>query len=559
MPRAPQNILFIMFDQLRWDYLSCAGHPYLKTPHLDRLASKGLRFTNAYVQAPICGPSRMSFYTGRYVHSHGSQRNNFPLKVGEMTLGDHLRAAGMDSFLVGKTHMEADIKGLERLGIAPDSVIGARQSECGFDVVVRDDGLWTAGPDGPYDPRPSPYNEYLADKGYTAANGWSENANAVTLENGDVTSGWFMKYIDRPANVAEEDSETPWLTNRVIEFLDQPGRDDRPWLCHLSYIKPHWPYVVPAPYNSMFGANEIVPPVRSDAEKQDPHPVYEAYMQTLVAQSFSKQEVREKAIPSYMALIKQADDQMGRLFEHLEHTGRMKNTMIVVTSDHGDYLGDHWLGEKNFFHDCSVKIPLIIYDPRREADATRGKTCDMLVESIDLAATFVEAAGMEVPAHILEGRPLTKLLHGKRPEHWRDVVISEMDYSTTPMANKLGMAHRDARLFMAFDGRWKLVHAEGNLPPLLFDLQEDPDELVDLGRNPKFEAERARLYEHLHRWTRRLSQRTAITDSELDAMNGKYLRRGILLGLYDGSEVPDETLCAVPARPQPGVKGGKSS
>ncbi|WP_264214414.1 sulfatase-like hydrolase/transferase [Leisingera thetidis] len=549
MPNTVKNILFIMFDQLRWDYLGCTGHPTLKTPHLDRLASKGMRFTNAYVQSPICGSSRMSFYTGRYVQSHGAQRNNFPLKVGEVTLGDHLRAAGMDAFLIGKTHMEADAEGLERLGIPPDSVIGARLSECGFDVVLRDDGLWTEGPDGPYDTRVSPYNTYLRSKGYPAENGWSENANAVALENGEVTSGWFMKYINRPANVAEPDSETPWLTGQAIDFLDQPGRDDRPWLCHLSYIKPHWPYVVPAPYNEMFGPEDVVPPVRSEDEKNDPHPVFAAYMETLVARSFSRQEVREKAIPSYMALIKQADDQMGRLFTYLEEAGRMENTMIVVTSDHGDYLGDHWLGEKNFFHDCSVKIPLIIYDPRPEADATRGQSCDALVEAIDLTATFIECAGKEVPDHIVEGRSLCPLLHGEAPGDWREVVISEMDYSTTQMAKSLSMPHKDARLFMVFDGRWKLVHAEGGLPPLLFDLHDDPDELKDLGRDPAYESERRRMYDHLHAWSRRLSQRTAISDAKLDAMQGKYPRQGVLLGLYDGSEVQEENLCKVPAVP----------
>ena len=98
---AAKNILYIMFDQLRHDYLSCCGHPHLKTPHLDKLASKGVRFSHCYAQSPICGPSRMSCYTGRYVHSHGSAWNNFPLKVGEQTLGDHLRDRG-DGLLAGR-------------------------------------------------------------------------------------------------------------------------------------------------------------------------------------------------------------------------------------------------------------------------------------------------------------------------------------------------------------------------------------------------------------------------------------------------------------------------
>ncbi|QKV17241.1 alkaline phosphatase family protein [Oricola thermophila] len=551
MSRKIRNILFIMFDQLRWDYLSCAGHKTLHTPHIDRLASKGVRFSRAYVQSPICGSSRMSFYTGRYVHSHGAQRNNFPLKVGEMTLGDHLRASGMDAFLVGKTHMEADAKGLERLGIAPDSIIGARLSECGFDVFVRDDGLWAEGPDGFYDDRRSPYNEYLKSKGYPGENPWADHANASITDDGMLASGWLTQFAQQPANIREEDSETPWLTTQCIDFLQTPGRDDRPWLCHLSYIKPHWPYIVPAPYAGMYGPDDIQDVIRDESEKRDPHPVYDAYMQTLVSTSYSREGVRDNVIPAYMALIKQCDDQMGRLFAHLEETGRMDDTLIVLTSDHGDYLGDHWLGEKNFFHEQAVKIPLIVYDPRPEADATRGTVCDALVEAIDLAPTFLEAIGAEVPSHILEGRSLMPFLHGREPEQWRDWVICEFDYSTTPMATKLGLAHRDARAFMIFDGRWKMIHFEGGFEPMLFDLETDPEEFRDRRADPECAAEIERLYEALGQWARRLSQRTAISDAEVDKLTGKSQRRGVLLGLYDGAELPEEMTVKLRARPVP--------
>ena len=134
------NVLWIMADQLRWDYLSCYGAGHISTPNLDRLAARGVRFNRAYVQSPICGPSRMSFYTGRYVRSHGATWNGFPLRVGEPTLGDHLREIGVTSTLVGKTHMRADEEGMRRLGIEPESTIGALVSECGFEVFVRDDG-----------------------------------------------------------------------------------------------------------------------------------------------------------------------------------------------------------------------------------------------------------------------------------------------------------------------------------------------------------------------------------------------------------------------------------
>lgn len=529
------NILFIMYDQLRYDYLSCAGHPHLKTPNFDRVAAMGVRFTNAYVQSPICGASRMSFYTGRYASSHGAQWNNFPLRVGEHTMGDHLRAAGMGCWLIGKTHMKADAKGMERLGLEPDSVIGARQAECGFDVWVRDDGLWAAGPDGLYDERRSPYNEYLKSKGYAGDNPWIDFANSG-IEDGEKASGWMFDNADKPANIREEDSETPWLTSEAIRFVDQA---EGPWCAHLSYIKPHWPYIVPAPYHAIFGPNQVPAAVRADIERDDPHPVYGAFMANKIAAAFQQEEVRAKVIPAYMGLIKQADDQLGRLLDHLEGTGQMSNTMIVLTSDHGDYLGDHWLGEKGFLHEPSVKIPLIIYDPRAEADATRGTVCDALVESIDLAPTFVDAAGGQVADHILEGRSLAPWLHGSGAE-WREVVISEYDYSATPMRDAVGVTHRDARLFMVFDGRYKLIHAEGGFRPILFDLQSDPQEFHDLGKGSAHVAEISRLYDALARWGRRMSQRVTISDADIEARRGKSTRRGILMFMKDGSEVSRE-------------------
>lgn len=528
------NILFIMYDQLRFDYLSCAGHPHLNTPHFDRVAAMGVRFSNAYVQSPICGASRMCYYTGRYASSHGAQWNGFPLRVGEHTLGDHLRKLGMDCWLLGKTHMKADAIGMARLGLSPDSTIGARQAECGFDAWARDDGLWGYGPDGYYDEKRSPYNEYLKSKGYDGENPWADYANAGVTDD-QIASGWMFRNADQPANIREQDSETPWLTSQTIEFMEQTKG---PWCAHVSFIKPHWPYIVPAPYHNMYGPNHVPQARRHAVELENPHPVLGAYQGNKIAQAFQRDEVRDKVIPAYMGLIKQCDDQLGHLLDHLETTGTLKDTMIVLTSDHGDYLGDHWLGEKDLFHEQSVKVPLIIYDPRTSADATRGTVSDALVESIDLAATFVEAAGGKVPDHIIEGRSLLPWLRGEVPE-WREFVISEYDYSATPHCVKLGLEPRDARLFMVFDGRYKMMHAEGGFRPMLFDLAEDPDEFHDLGKGDTHVAEIDRLYAMLAKWGRRMSQRVTKSEDDIKAMRGKSMRRGILPFMYDGTEVDD--------------------
>jgi arylsulfatase A-like enzyme len=535
-----KNILFIMCDQLRWDYLSCYGHPCLATPNIDGLAARGVRFTRAYVQSPICGASRMSTYTGRYVQSHGAAWNGFPLKVGEMTMGDYLRPLGMRTALVGKTHMEADVEGMARLGIDPQSIIGVRVAECGFEPYERDDGLHGMGPDGArYSPRRPRYNSYLNDKGYDGENPWHDWANAAAGEGNALASGWAMRHARKPARVREEDSETPYMTRRGIDFMREAG--DTPWCLHLSYIKPHWPYMAPAPYNDMYGPDDVIAAVRSPDERRDPHPVYRAFMDHDVSKTFSRDEVRAEVIPVYMGLIKQIDDQMGVLFRDMQAHGLFDNTMIVFTSDHGDYLGDHWLGDKDFFHDASVKVPLIIYDPSPAADTTRGSVCDELVEAIDLAPTFLAVAGAD-PAqqsHRLEGRSLLPLLHGERPAAWRPFTVSEYDYGMVPASAKLGIAPRDARLFMIADKRWKLIHAVG-FRPMLFDLVRDPQELHDLATDPKHAGECARLSAALAQWGLRGSQRTTRSEQQIDNARGKAARRGILIGVWDEADIPAE-------------------
>jgi len=527
-PSGIRNVLYIMCDQLRFDYLSCYGHPHLDTPHIDALAAEGTRFTRAYVQSPLCGPSRMSSYTGRYPISHGSCGNSYPLRIGEKTLGDHLRPMGVDTVLVGKTHMVADREGMERLGVAPDSIIGARLSECGFDAFERDDGLHYAGSD-------SGYNDYLRDRGYDSGNPWHDAANSVEPETeGETGSGWFLKYSNRPAKVAETDSETPYLTRRFVEFLDsRQGRDG--WMCHLSFIKPHWPYVVPEPYHDMYGPDSWLPPVRSEAELADPHPVYRAFVDRRVSKVFSCDEVRNTVLPAYMGLIKQIDDQMGLLFAELKERGLWDNTLIVFTSDHGDYMGDHWLGEKDMFHEPCVKVPLIVRDPRPVA--ARGQVSAALVESIDLAPTFVEALGGTPEYNWFEGQSLLAILEGEHPTDWREVAFSEYDYAGQPAREALQQGLSTSKIVMACDARWKLIHFEG-YRPMLFDLENDPEELVDLGADPTHADVRRRLTNAVFDWALRERQRVTITDAQVASHTDKAtVDQGVLIGFWDEEEL----------------------
>ena len=162
--------------------------------------------------------------------------------------------------------------------------------------------------------------------------------------------------------------------------------------------------------------------------------------------------------------------------------GNMKDTMIVFTSDHGDYHGDHWLGEKELFHEQIVKVPMIIYDPSDKANDTRGNKEERFIEAIDLLPTFLDAVDSKASKHRLEGMSLIPLLRNKKTEKWRESVFSEIDYSFNEAREILNLGASDARAFMIRNKKWKYIHYKG-FPPQLFDLENDKDEFNDLGRS----------------------------------------------------------------------------
>ncbi|MEM7031437.1 MAG: alkaline phosphatase family protein [Chloroflexota bacterium] len=522
-----KNILFIMCDQLRWDYLSCYGHPHLQTPNIDRLAQRGVRFDRAYCQAPLCGPSRASFYTGRYMSSHGVCANTDPLKPNDRLLGHYLQSLGVATSIIGKSGLQPNRTALERLEIDPQSIVGQSLVSHGFNEVARDDGMH---PD-PIVSDNYDYNVYLREQGYTLENPWDRHANGAVDADGNHLSGWHMRYAREPANIAEEHSETAYTTDQALQFLAQTDHN-KPWCLFLSYIKPHWPYVAPAPYHAMYEPDQVSPVIRDEAERDNPHPVYDAFMQQEYSQSFSRDAVRETVIPTYMGLVKQIDDHLGRLFTALETQGCMDNTLIVFTSDHGDYLGDHWLGEKDLFHEPSVRIPLIIYDPDPAADKTRGTVDDRFVEAIDLVPTFIEYAGGQISTERLEGRSLIPLMRDSTSTEWRDYAISEIDYSDRGPRSVLNRHPYDCRAYMVRTERWKYILYEG-FRPQLFDLQEDPDELVDLGDHPDFEAIRREHHDRLFTWLRQRRIRTETPTAPLFEMGPEADEAlGIIIGRW---------------------------
>jgi arylsulfatase A-like enzyme len=319
------------------------------------------------------------------------------------------------------------------------------------------------------------------------------------------------------------------MTGRAIECIERSA--GAPWCIHLSFIKPHWPYIAPAPYHALYGEEDVPAAVRSEAERDNPHAVFAAFRRLRYAEAFSSDAVRRAVIPAYMGLIKQIDDELGKLFAYLKASDLLETTMIVFTSDHGDYLGDHWLGEKEFFHEPSVRVPLIVVDPRAEANATRGSVSEALVEAIDLAPTFIEYAGGTPPYHRLQGRSLQPLIHDVPKTGWRSEAFSEFDYATTAVRTILNAPIDRAKMQMVVTDRWKLMRFDDH-PPMAFDLAADPHELHDRGVDPAAAAVIADLEDRIDDWAERIRRPTESITS-LERRTDTQTERGILLGYWD--------------------------
>ena len=529
-----RNVLFIMCDQLRFDALSCAGG-VVDTPNIDALAGRGVRFDRAFVQGSVCGSSRMSAYTGRYVQSHGSRYNGVPLPIGERTIGDHLQPLGVRSVLVGKTHMRTDRSGLDRLRLDPAAPATRIVNECGFEPFEREDGLVPSTSPQHFD---RGYNRFLASHGFAGENPWHTVANSVTGPDGRRISGWLLEASQYPAIVPDELSETAYMTDRAIDFIGRAG-DDR-WCVHLSYIKPHWPYVVSAPYHDLVHANDLPSPNRAEAERDTTHPVLRAFHRSRIGSVFSRDEVRRTVYPAYLGLVKQLDDHLGRLFAGLDDMGRADDTLVVLTSDHGDYLGDHWMGEKDWLHEEVVRVPMIIVDPRPEADATRGQVSDDLVEMIDLAPTFVDALGGDAAANVwLEGQSLEGILHGTAVDH-DQVAVCQSEFSLMEMANELPPGPRASRRAVMLRTReHKYVLSETG-PNLLYALDDEPAERTDRHDDPALSVIRAELHERLFEWFRARSREVTWRSGDGDVPRAEgqdAADQGILIGYWDETEV----------------------
>lgn len=400
------NVLFIVIDQLRADCLHGALAAYVPTPNLDRLAKEGSVFRNHFTVTAPCGPSRASLLTGLYASNHGAVRNDVPLRPGLTNLALEARKLGYEPLLFGytdtqpdpATHHPNDPDLLVYEGIMPGfREITEMRQEYGHE--------WPG---------------YLLAKGYPID---------LPLDQESLYCPADGK-LGGPAMYRAEDSDTAYLTDRTLEALDI-RRSARPWFAHVTYIRPHPPFVAPAPYNSLVDPAKLPPP----AQGRPDHRIFDAWFSAPSkfnlfsnydgwAQNLTPGQIAILRA-TYLGLIAEVDCHVGRLLDWLDDTGQAENTLIVVTADHGEMLGDHGLWGKDMPLRPAFHIPLLIRWP-----GMLSSDVSQITESVDLMPTIVDWMGREA-WKAGDGRNLKPLICGQCMPEWRSHAHFELQLSDT--------------------------------------------------------------------------------------------------------------------------------
>ncbi|MEN6543403.1 alkaline phosphatase family protein [Parvibaculum sp.] len=474
-PAAPLNILFITADQWRGECLSTLGHPMVKTPNLDALAADGVLFNRHYANAVPCGPSRASLHTGMYLQNHRSGTNGTPLDARHTNWAKEVARAGYDPVLFGYTDTSQDPREED-----PESP-WLRTYEGPLPGIrpVCMMGTW-----------PTPWTDDLAAKGFAVPEdirlAYGKREPGADYEDGAATP--------KPLVYPAEEDDTAFLVNRLMDYM---GSATKPFVAHLSLLRPHPPFVAPEPWNEMYDPADVPGFTRTatpDEEgAQHPWLAHQLSRRLFRASSNEKKLRRMKAV--YYGLMSRVDAEIGRLVAFLKESGLWERTLIVFTSDHGEQMGDHWLLGKCGYFDASYRIPLIIRDPRKTADASRGHVVTRFSENVDIMPTMLDALGLETPVQC-DGKPLTPFLEGREgyemgasaPGKWRDAAHWEFDFrdpADDAAEQALDLTLHQCTMNIIRDEKFKYVHFT-SLPPLLFDLEKDPQEFVNRANDPAY-------------------------------------------------------------------------
>lgn len=493
----PPNFLLIMTDQQRADHLSCYGNSVVRTPHIDRVAERGTTFEQCYVATPACMPNRASLVTGRMPSLHGVRREGIALDLRSRTFADVLAEHGYRTALVGKASFQntcaraeeqREPEALRREGRYDQERTSAWECEdapslelpyYGFaDVaLVTDHGDLAGGH----------YHQWLCDRD-PRADKLRGPRNALGDPTFTVAHAW------RTA-MPEELYPTTYVAEQAMRRLQRYAREpDTPFFLECSFPDPHHPFTPPGYYWGLCQPTDV--PTRAcwhmpEPRRMPPHLrwLHEQLQEPRVIRNSSAPfacSVREaqEAVALTYGMITMIDDAVGRILDRLDQLGLAQNTVVLFTSDHGDFMGDHGLLLKGPLHyNGLIRMPLIWREPEAQTQPrTRG-----LVSAVDIAATIIDRAGL-TGFNGMQGHSLMPLMEGHG--EGRECVLIE-DEAT---GADLGM-EGDLKLRTLVDGRFRMSLYTGHDWGELYDLHEDPEEQINLWDDPSYAAIRGHLAE----------------------------------------------------------------
>ncbi|MCF7854257.1 MAG: sulfatase-like hydrolase/transferase [Candidatus Pacebacteria bacterium] len=497
------NILLITTDQQHYDTLGVAN-PRIRTPSLDRLAEEGVRFDRAYCCNPVCSPSRSSIITGLYPAWHGCWTIGVKLPEDVPTVGDEFQRHGYESILVGKAHFQP-------LASAP----GSESIEC--QPILRDLDFWrefhgpwygfnhveTARMHGHESHAGQHYALWLEEKGLA---NWKDYFQQWPPSDGDKYNGPHYLKDALTWDLPEELHHTHWVGERTVKNIEACANDGKPFFLWSSFFDPHPPYVIPEPWASMYdpadmpighlveGEHDDMPP--QFAKTQEESPDFSEYLEEggnglhgFHSHLHNEAELR-RSMAYYYGMMSLIDQEVGRILDALDRLGIADNTLVLFTTDHGHFLGQHGLIAKGAFHyEDLLRIPMIARFPGR---VPAGRVSSTLQTQIDFAPTFLDAAGIDVPG-LMQGYSQLPVWSGEKPEVAREHVLVENRHNPTTV-----------HLRTYVDQRYKLTVYRDKEYGELFDLKEDPRELHNRWNDPQYASVKSKL---MHRFLQAEIQR----------------------------------------------------
>ncbi|MCT4685218.1 MAG: sulfatase-like hydrolase/transferase [Roseicyclus sp.] len=456
MTRRP-NILLITADQWRGDSLGLMGHPCVRTPALDALATEAMVFANHFAPCAPCSPARASLYTGLYQMNHRVVANGTPLDARFDNIALAARRAGYRPTLFGYTDTTLDPRGRDPNDPELHSYEEVLPGFTCRQPLREDDRTWIT---------------WLRQRGHSET--LLADPHAVPpAPDGGVSLA--------PPGYGPEETQTAFLVEKLLDWHAEQEAG-QPWFAHVSFLRPHPPFVVPEPFASMFSPADVPAPIPLAA---DPHPLVRLTRDRALASNFqpglagtiaqlSPDDIRRiRAL--YYGMIAEVDAQLGRLFEALKARGDWDETLVIFTSDHGEMLGDHGLLGKGGFYSEGQHIPLMIRFPGGAAGQVEGYT-----SAADVFPTLLDLWGI-APGHAPDGETLMPALTGTG-DVGRDWALWEFDFRQSPpaeMREERGFEPRNCHLTVLRQGKAQYIHSPA-FPPVVLDLAQDPAGSVDV-------------------------------------------------------------------------------